>query len=75
MAWVLSFAREVFLAIQNIIAFPQAWAPFSTNTRRCLINRFPYGVIYQITDGEILIIAVMHLTREPGYWEKREKET
>lgn len=67
----LEFAREAYWAIQNIITFPQAWALLSKNTRRCLINRFPYGVIYQITDEEILIIAIMHLNKEPGYWEKR----
>jgi hypothetical protein len=70
----LEFAREVYLAIKNILSLPHAWAPLSANTRRCLTNRFPYGVIYQITDVEIFIIAVMHLNREPGYWKKREKK-
>ena len=45
----LEFAKEVYLAIQNILSFPQAWAPLSANTRRCLTNFFPYGVIYQVT--------------------------
>ena len=70
----LEFAKEVYLAIQNILSFPHAWAALSANTRRCLTNRFPYGVIYQITDEEVFIIAVMHLNRKPGYWEKREKK-
>ncbi|HBR33350.1 MAG TPA: plasmid stabilization protein [Firmicutes bacterium] len=67
----LEFAQEVYYAIQNIIAFPQAWAPLSKNTRRFLINRFPYGIIYQITDEDIMIVAIMHLNKEPGYWERR----
>jgi hypothetical protein len=49
----LEFAKEVYSLIQNILSFPQAWAPLSPNTRRCLTNRFPYGVIYQITESEI----------------------
>ncbi|MDO8445658.1 MAG: type II toxin-antitoxin system RelE/ParE family toxin [Deltaproteobacteria bacterium] len=65
--------EEVYSAIQNILLFPHAWAPLSQNTRRCLTNRFPYGVIYQITHDEIFIIAVMQLNREPGYWKNREK--
>ena len=70
----LGFAKEVYLAIQNILSFPRAWASLSANTRRCLTNRFPYGVIYQVTDEEVFIIAVMHLNRELNYWKKREKK-
>ena len=70
----LAFAKEVHLAIQNILSFPNAWPLLSTHTRRCLTKRFPYGVIYQTTDKEIFIIAVMHLNREPNYWKDREKK-
>ena len=70
----LEFVKEVYLAIQNILSFPRAWATLSSNTRRCLTNRFPYGVVYQVTDKEVFVIAVMHLNREPNYWEKREKK-
>ena len=69
------FAKEVYLAIQNIISFPNAWTTLSASTRRCLTNRFPYGVIYQMADAEIFIIAVMHLNREPIYWKERRKKT
>lgn len=48
------FAREVYSAVQNIIAYPEAWTPLSKHTRRCLVHRFPYGVIYQITERGIL---------------------
>ena len=69
----LEFAREVYSAIQRIIHFPEAWSRLSENTRRCLTNRFPYGVIYQILDEGLLILAVMQLNRKPGYWKDRRK--
>jgi hypothetical protein len=69
----LEFAKEIDTAIQNILSFPQAWAPLSANTRRCLTKRFPYGVIFQIANQEVFIIAVMHLNRTPTYWKDREK--
>ncbi len=71
----LEFTKEIYRTIQNILSFPDAWALLSANTRRCLTNRFPHGVIYQTTDKEIFIIAVMQLNREPEYWRDREKKT
>ena len=65
------FSREVYITIQNILAYPEAWTPLSKNTRRCLVNRFPFGVIYQITKNDIFIIAIMQLNRKPDYWQKR----
>lgn len=69
----LEFLKEVYTAIQLILQYPQAWPPLSTNTRRCLTNRFPYGIIYQILDNEIYIIAAMHLNRKPFYYNERIK--
>jgi len=69
----LQFAEEVYAAIRNILAFPRAWTPLSRNTIRCLVNRFPYGVIYQIEDEQIIRITVMHLNRKPGYWKDRKR--
>lgn len=71
----LAFSKEVFSTIQRIIHFPSAWSKFSKNTRRCLTNRFPYGVIYQMKGEEVVIIVVMQLNREPGYWDKRIKKS
>ncbi len=65
------FMEEVQAAIDRIIRFPKAWTMLSKDTRRCLTRRFPYGVIYQELDGDIQIVAIMHLKREPGYWEDR----
>jgi plasmid stabilization system protein ParE len=59
------FLKEIYSAIQRIILFPNAWSGLSENTRRCLVNRFPYGVIYRIVEDEILIVAVTQLNRKP----------
>lgn len=67
----LEFSKEVFSTVQRIIHLPSAWSKFSENTRRCLTTRFPFGIIYQIIGKEVVIVAVMQLNREPGYWKKR----
>jgi hypothetical protein len=67
----LEFTKEVYSTIQRIIQFPLSWPKLSRNTHRCLTNRFPYGIIYQILEDEIIIISVMHLNRKPDYWKER----
>lgn len=67
----LEFAQEVYATIDLIVRFPDAWVPISENTRRCLVNRFPFGVIYQVTSGALRIIAVADLRRRPDYWLSR----
>ena len=65
------FAAEVRRTIARIVQFPDAWAGLSTRTRRCRTNRFPYGIVYQVREGAILIVAVMHLRRHPDTWRSR----
>lgn len=65
------FLTEVLSSLDRIGQFPEAWHPCSERTRRCQTRRFPYGIIYQIRDREILIVAVANLHRRPNYWEDR----
>ena len=67
----LEFAQEVYAAITRVIKFPDAWSPMSKNTRRCLLSRFPFGIIYQVKSGYVRIIAVADLRRRPNYWRDR----
>ncbi len=65
------FAAEVKRTIGRIIQYPEAWTKLSKRSRRCRTNRFPYGIIYQMREKTLLIVAVMHLSREPHAWESR----
>lgn len=69
----IEFAEEVYQAIKRIISFPDSYAHFSPNTRRCILNRFPYGLLYSIQkkDETIVILAVMNLHQKPERWENR----
>jgi hypothetical protein len=65
------FSDAVHATIDRIIEYPEAWALVSKRTRRCRTKRFPYGIIYQVSGSILLIIAVMHLHREPQSWRTR----
>jgi len=62
---------EVYSTIQRAVAYPRAWPVLVGEIRRALVRRFPYGVLYSEEEGTLLVVAVMNLHREPGYWKGR----
>ena len=68
------FAAEVKRTLERIIQYPDAWFKLSKRTHRCRTNRFPYGIIYQIRKEVLLIVAIMHLSKEPETWKSRLKK-
>lgn len=65
------FKREVRNAAKRIGTYPHAWSKEAENTRKCLLHRFPYKLLYSVEDEVVLIVAVAHLHRRPGYWVDR----
>jgi toxin ParE1/3/4 len=69
------FIRQVERALSEIVARPKAGRPFAgTTIRRRLIQRFPFGIVYELESANISVIAVMHLRRQPGYWQWRRRK-
>lgn len=68
-----AFLVEVLSAADRIALYPEAWQSLDEGVRRCRLSRFPYGLVYAIEDGDILVLAVAHLHREPDYWRDRLK--
>lgn len=67
----LEFAKEAYSSIGRASEYPNAWPRASERTRRCLMNRFPFGVIYRVEAGHLYVIAIANLYRRPGYWKSR----
>ena len=65
------FAQEVRTAIGKIVTTPNRWRILEADVRRCLVRVFPYAVLYTIEADYILILAIMHGKRRPGYWRHR----
>jgi len=66
-----AFTLEVEAAIHRVLEAPERWRVVEQDVRRCLTHTFPYGILYTIEAESILILAVMHLRRRPGYWRSR----
>jgi plasmid stabilization system protein ParE len=67
----LDLAAEVQVAIERAMQLPEAWSELAPGIRRVLTHRFPYGILYAQAGTTLHVLAVMHLSRQPGYWESR----
>jgi len=65
------FVASVEDALERILHSPDRWRVIDEDVRRCLTRVFPYGVLYTIEAAFVLIVAVAHCSREPGYWKGR----
>jgi len=65
------FSEEIDAAEAAIVEFPDAWPLFDHGTRRYLLRRYPFSIIYRVESRRILIVAVAHGHRRPAYWKSR----
>lgn len=66
-----AFLREVDRAVAIIAAAPKVWPRFEAGTRRYVLQRFPYNVVYRETGRGIEVVAIAHHKRRPRYWHRR----
>lgn len=58
-------------AINRIVFNPCLYPTIYLNVRRCLTKTFPFGVLFRELPDKVIIMAVMHLHRDPDYWKNR----
>ena len=64
----LASIREV---VSRAILYPLTGSPYRKNTRRLLVKDFPFAVIYRSHTDGVVIFAVAHLSKRPGYGRSR----
>jgi plasmid stabilization system protein ParE len=67
----LEFDRELRAAYRSVPKTPLICPPYLRGTRRVILKRYPFSVVFRELLHEIQIIAVAHAKRRPGYWAKR----
>jgi plasmid stabilization system protein ParE len=65
------FIHEVEQAVRAIGEAPERWPKGKNNTRRFILWRFPFTIIYSEGERVITIWAVAHGSRRPEYWHHR----
>ena len=67
----LDFQAEAEAAVNSIRVAPDRWPIGKLDTRRCLLHRFPFSVVYIDLPDHIWIVAFAHGSRKPYYWKHR----
>jgi plasmid stabilization system protein ParE len=65
------FAIAVDDAISGIAKNPEQFAQIDSPHRCCLLKRYPFRIVYRAEAAMIVIVAIAHAKRRPGYWQSR----
>jgi len=65
--------EELEAVFATILRFPHAAPQWKSrgDRRVAVLDRFPFTLPYQIMDDEIIVLALAHTSRRPGYWSRR----
>ena len=66
-----AFRAELNRAVVAVRDQPERWPRHLAGTRRRHFRWFPFSLVYRIETARILVIAVSHHRRKPGYWRER----
>ena len=66
----IQWLEELERALRRISRYPKSGSILGRSIRWQLLRRFPYAVLYSEYEQDILIVAVMHQHRRPGYWNR-----
>ena len=67
------FAVEFSRAVRAIEDDADRFPAYLKGTRRCLLKKFPYLIVFKEYPDHVFIVAVAHSKRRPGYWSRRLK--
>lgn len=65
------FLAEVRTLAARLLDYPGSGSPLFRDVRRARVRRFSYQLIYRVRQEALIVVAVMHLRRKPGYWKSR----
>lgn len=67
----IEFVEAVDRALFDIAEAPGRSPIWSAPWRRAVLRRFPFVVFYEVDDARVVVMAVAHARRRPGYWVAR----
>jgi plasmid stabilization system protein ParE len=68
------FAAGLRAAYSALRKNPNMFPAYLRGTRRVILDRYPFSVVFREVSSGLQIVAVAHAKRRPGYWSKRLKQ-
>jgi plasmid stabilization system protein ParE len=65
------FLDAVEAALLTVVDNPRAFPILLGETRRRVVSRFPYSLLYWFDGTTVHVSAVAHHKQRPGYWGER----
>jgi toxin ParE1/3/4 len=65
------FQAEIDSTVERMTANPLQFPAVLRGARRALLRRFPYMLFFTVDDTRLLVIACLHVSRDPRIWRKR----
>jgi len=69
------FLAELKASLARIAENPQMYATGYRSVRSARLHRFPYVVHYRIHGETVVVLAVLHGSRDPALWRRRARES
>lgn len=67
-----AFLAELIGVAERVAEMPARYPAYLAGTRRCFFPQFPFSLIYRMTEARVIVIAIAHHRRRPGFWAKRK---
>jgi plasmid stabilization system protein ParE len=65
------FLKDVDRSFVRLRERPLQFPVVAGDVRRALLHTFPYAIYFRVSDEIIVVLAVLHLRRNPNIWRGR----
>ena len=67
------FLTAVDSTFDAIERYPEMFAQIHGEVRRALVSRFPYAVFYRVESRQVVVLTVLHTSRDPKVWPRSRR--
>lgn len=65
------FVAAIQTALDDVAAHPAKYPVIHRGARRAFVRRFPYAIFYRPWAERVVVVACMHVRRDPIRWKAR----